>query len=78
MKLKGVGLFALGTLFGLEGIKLLSSKDAKKIYTHCTAGVMPPATSAMLHNGSTVAIGLKSMTHLLGAKDNRSETIENG
>ncbi len=42
------------------------------------AGVMPPATSAMLHNGSTVAIGLKSMTHLLGAKDNRSETIENG
>ena len=40
MKLKGVGLFALGTLFGLEGIKLLSSKDAKKIYTHCTAGVL--------------------------------------
>lgn len=29
------------------------------------AGVMPPATSAMLHNGSTVAIGLKSMTHLM-------------
>ena len=39
MKLKGVGLFALGTLFGLEGIKLLSSKDAKKVYAHCTAGV---------------------------------------
>jgi heavy metal translocating P-type ATPase len=29
------------------------------------AGVMPPATSAMLHNGSTVALGLKSMTNLL-------------
>ena len=29
------------------------------------AGVMPPATSAMLHNGSTMAIGLKSMTHLM-------------
>ncbi len=40
MKLKGVGLFALGTLFGLEGIKLLSSKDAKKLYAHCTAGVL--------------------------------------
>ena len=40
MKLKGIGLFALGTLFGLEGIKLLSSKDAKKVYSHCTAGVM--------------------------------------
>ena len=40
MKLKAVGLFALGTLFGLEGIKLLSSKDAKKVYAHCTAGVL--------------------------------------
>ncbi|MCR4851707.1 MAG: DUF6110 family protein [Lachnospiraceae bacterium] len=40
MKLKGIGLFALGTLFGLEGIRLLSSKDAKKVYTHCTAGVL--------------------------------------
>ena len=29
------------------------------------AGVMPPAISAMLHNGSTMAIGLKSMTHLM-------------
>ncbi len=40
MKFKGIGLFALGTLFGLEGIKLLSSKDAKKVYAHCTAGVL--------------------------------------
>lgn len=29
------------------------------------AGIMPPATSAMLHNGSTVMLGLKSMTDLL-------------
>ncbi len=35
-----VGIFALGTLFGLEGIKILSSKDAKKVYMHCTAGVL--------------------------------------
>ncbi|MCR5502372.1 MAG: heavy metal translocating P-type ATPase [Lachnospiraceae bacterium] len=42
------------------------------------AGAMPPATSAMLHNGSTVAIGLKSMTHLLDVKDNRSEATGNG
>ena len=40
MKLKGIGLFALGTLFGLEGVKLLSSRDAKKVYAHCTAGVL--------------------------------------
>ncbi|MCR5279818.1 MAG: heavy metal translocating P-type ATPase [Lachnospiraceae bacterium] len=31
------------------------------------AGILPPGTSAMLHNGSTVALGLKSMTDLLPA-----------
>ena len=29
------------------------------------AGVLRPATSAFLHNGSTIALGLKSMTPLL-------------
>ncbi|MCR5238495.1 MAG: DUF6110 family protein [Lachnospiraceae bacterium] len=47
MKLKGIGLFALGTLFGLEGIKLLSSKDAKKLYAHCTAGVLRAKDSVL-------------------------------
>ena len=28
------------------------------------AGFISPSTSAMLHNGSTVALGLKSMTNL--------------
>ncbi len=32
------------------------------------AGLMQPQTSALLHNGSTIAIGLKSMTRLLGDK----------
>ena len=34
------GLFALGVLFGTAGIKVLSSRDAKKVYTHCTAAVL--------------------------------------
>ena len=42
-----LGIFALGTLFGLEGIKLLSSKDAKKVYTHCTAGVLRAKDSVL-------------------------------
>ena len=29
------------------------------------AGILPPTTSALLHNTSTLAIGLKSMTNLL-------------
>ncbi len=45
--MKGWKLFALGALFGLEGIKLLSSKDAKKVYTHCTAGVLRVKDSIM-------------------------------
>lgn len=32
--------FALGTLFGSAGIKVLCSKDAKKVYTHCTAAAL--------------------------------------
>ena len=40
MKLNRAGFFALGTLFGFEGIRLLTSKDAKKVYAHCTAGVL--------------------------------------
>ena len=37
---KKTGLFAAGVLFGTAGIKLLSSKDAKKVYTNCTAAVL--------------------------------------
>ena len=37
---KKIGLFAGGTLFGTAGIKILSGKDAKKVYTGCTAAVL--------------------------------------
>lgn len=41
-KIDGVktGIFAAGVLFGTVGIKLLTSKDAKKVYTHCTAAAL--------------------------------------
>ena len=35
-----LSVFAGGVLAGTAGIKLLSSKDAKKVYTHCTAAVL--------------------------------------
>ena len=34
---KKTGIFAAGVLFGTAGIKVLSNKDAKKLYTNCTA-----------------------------------------
>lgn len=37
---KKTGIFAAGVLFGTAGIKLLSSKDAKKLYTNCTAAAL--------------------------------------
>lgn len=37
---KKVGIFAAGVLFGTAGIQILSSKDAKKAYTHGTAAVL--------------------------------------
>ena len=37
---KKIGLFAGGVLFGTAGIKVLSSKDAKKVYTNCTAAAL--------------------------------------
>lgn len=38
--IKKIGLFAGGVLFGSAGIKALSSKDAKKVYTQGTAAVL--------------------------------------
>lgn len=37
---KKTGIFAAGVLFGTAGIKILSSKEAKKLYTNCTAAVL--------------------------------------
>lgn len=38
--MKKIGLFAAGVLFGTAGIKLLGSKDAKKVYAHTTAAAL--------------------------------------
>ena len=45
--MKHLGLFAAGVLFGTAGIKVLSSKDAKKVYTHTTAAVLRAKDSVM-------------------------------
>ena len=38
--MKKIALFVGGTLFGTAGIKILSSKDAKKAYVHATAAAL--------------------------------------
>ena len=44
---KKTGIFAAGVAFGTAGIKILSSKDAKKVYTNCTAAVLSAKESVM-------------------------------
>ncbi len=45
---KGALLFFGGVLFGTAGIKALSSRDAKKAYTHCTAAALRAKKSVMV------------------------------
>ena len=42
-----LALFAGGALFGSAGVKLLSSRDAKKVYTHMTAAALRMKDSVM-------------------------------
>ena len=44
---KGLALFAGGVLFGSAGFKLLSSRDAKKAYTHAAAAALRMKESLM-------------------------------
>ena len=50
---KKIGLFAGGVLFGTAGVKVLSSKDAKKVYTNCTAAVLR-AKDCVMKTATTV------------------------
>ena len=82
-----VGLFALGTLFGSAGIKLLSSRDAKKVYTHCTAAALRAKDAVMdqvttlQENCSDIYADAKAINEERRAKDEEAviedEIIEN-
>lgn len=47
MSIRKLGIFAAGLLFGTAGVKILTSKDAKKVYTHTTAAVLRAKESVM-------------------------------
>lgn len=52
-KLKKLGLFAGGVLFGTAGVKILGSADAKKVYTNCVA-VALRAKDCVMKTATTV------------------------
>jgi hypothetical protein len=47
MTLTKLAVFAGGMLFGTAGLKILGSKDAKKVYAHTTAAVLRAKDSVM-------------------------------
>lgn len=44
---KNTGIFAAGLVVGTAGLKLLKSRDAKNVYTSCTAAVLRVKDSIM-------------------------------
>ena len=63
---KNLALFAGGILFGSAGVKLLASKDAKKVYTHAAAAALRMKDSVM----QTVACVQENAADILAsAKD---------
>ncbi len=62
-----LGIFAAGLLFGTAGIKILTSKDAKKVYTNCTAAVLRAkdcvvkTTTTLQENAEDILAGAKQI-----------------
>ena len=47
MTMKKIAMFAAGVLFGTAGLKILGSKDARKVYAHTTAAALRAKDSVM-------------------------------
>ena len=69
-----IALFVGGALFGSAGIKLLSSKDAKKAYTHATAAALRVKDSVMgTENAADILASAKDINEQRAAQE---ETVE--
>lgn len=53
--MKHIGLFAAGLLFGTAGLKILTSKDAKKVYATTAAALR--AKDCIMHTVTSVREG---------------------
>ena len=72
---KKTGIFAAGVAFGTAGIKILTSKDAKKLYTNCTAAVLRAkacvmkTASAIQENAEDIYAEAQQINEERAAKD---------
>ena len=75
--------FVGGALFGSFGIKLLSSKDAKKVYVHVAAAglrmkdsVMETATTVQ-ENAADILAAAKDLNEARAAKEAEEAAVSN-
>ena len=80
---KKPGLFAAGVAFGTAGIKILTSDDAKKLYTNCTAAalrakdcVMKTATTIQENAGDIYAEAKAINEEREAAEEAVDDTVE--
>lgn len=76
---KKTGIFAAGVAFGTAGIKILSSKDAKKVYTNCTAAALRAkecvmkTVSTVQENAEDVLVDAKAINVVRAAAEEEFE-----
>ena len=77
-----LGFFAGGVLFGTAGIKILSSKDAKKVYTEATAAALRAkdcvmkTTNVVQENAEDILAEAKQINEKRYEKENSVEEAE--
>ena len=70
-----LSMFACCAMFGSAGIKLLSSKDAKNVYTHTTAAVLRmkecvmDTVSTVQENAADILASAKDINEQRAAKE---------
>ena len=76
------GIFAAGVLFGTAGIKALSSKDAKNVYTKVTAAVLRAkdcvldVVSNIQENAQDIYAGAQQINDERAAAEEETKTEE--
>lgn len=75
---KHAGLFAGGLLFGTAGLRILGSREAKKVYTYATAAVLRAKDDVMaaVTNVREGASDILADAKELNAKRNAEVVIE--
>ena len=78
--MKKIGLFAGGVLFGTAGVKILSSRDAKKVYTECTKDCVMKTVTTVQENAEDILAEAQQINEERAAQEAEAvqETEEDG